>query len=881
MADDETETDNDSVIVRIKCFTRGRRLKIFTANSIQEICFTKCTIKLTSLPIETSRGTFLIKVHHQDASQLVSILNGQEIAELKGLRLFLTILNDEIKNDDDSGTLLQRAIEKETLLNSHKGHLQRPMEANTSLLPGIPGLLVVHNFITEKEESDLINDLDNRPWISQLSRRVQHFGATFDYVNRRPVEEGDNVDASVPTSVKEGDSVDASVPTSFPIASVPTLLHVSNLISDRGFLGDMGDDRIRHIRLTAPIQGCEELDALFPKTLTSTHYQSCDQITINEYTPGLGISSHVDTHIGFEDGIISLSLGAEYVMEFSSIQSTELEKKEEEEEEDTDNISVTDDVDETSNVYNIVLPRRSLLVLRGEARYAWKHSIVSRRTDCINGVVIPRGRRVSATFRVIRRQNRPCACAWPHACVDQRPSELYSPRLSQETRQSSQNKKSKPRQVSQSKAHSCGNSVRNATNNSNKVPKEPRGIAVDPDSIALPLVGQLSTPDIESRHVHALYDVIASHFSDTRHSRWPRVETYLSFLPKGMLLLDIGCGNGKYLGARPLGDLWAVGIDRSPGLVDICAQRNHEAAIGDALCVPFRKGVGDAVLCIAVLHHISTRPRRVLLIRQLIRSARADGGHILIYAWAQEQGKDSKRAFASQDVLVPWCLSTKYTGTAGEEAEVVDNSKAISDAQIAEAGGISDPARNVVVFQRYCHVYIAGELQGLTKEACEAEGLSFYGEKSSSNLTTSGNQQADIHGDVDIKHSDGAKTHLTVSTRPSDQDSVGPIASPESIPDSIFGPMRVNVSSNISIESAALIDETLLEGLDPITKRVATHASSCDKSIKRYDTRIQKESSNESSLGGGGGGGGGVRLLDAWWERDNWCILLRREEGDC
>lgn len=45
-----------------------------------------------------------------------------------------------------------------------------------------------------------------------------------------------------------------------------------------------------------------------------------------------------------------------------------------------------------------------------------------------------------------------------------------------------------------------------------------------------------------------VYDEIANHFSETRHKPWPNVENFIrSFLP-GSIFIDVGCGNGKYLG---------------------------------------------------------------------------------------------------------------------------------------------------------------------------------------------------------------------------------------------------------------------------------------------------------------------------------------------
>lgn len=53
---------------------------------------------------------------------------------------------------------------------------------------------------------------------------------------------------------------------------------------------------------------------------------------------------------------------------------------------------------------------------------------------------------------------------------------------------------------------------------------------------------------LEREHVHRVYDLIARHFSSTRHSPWPRIVEFLKALPSGSIVADIGCGNGKYLG---------------------------------------------------------------------------------------------------------------------------------------------------------------------------------------------------------------------------------------------------------------------------------------------------------------------------------------------
>ncbi|KAM1331386.1 hypothetical protein EV1_043525 [Malus domestica] len=142
------------------------------------------------------------------------------------------------------------------------------------------------------------------------------------------------------------------------------------------------------------------------------------------------------------------------------------------------------------------------------------------------------------------------------------------------------------------------------------------------------------TPEIEKKYVHHVYDAIAPHFSSTRFAKWPKVANFLSSLPSGSLVLDAGCGNGKYLGFNP--DCFFIGCDISAPLIKICADRGHEVLVADAVDLPYRTGFGDAAISIAVLHHLSTEGRRKKAIEELIRVVRK-GGLVLITVWAVEQ----------------------------------------------------------------------------------------------------------------------------------------------------------------------------------------------------------------------------------------------------
>ncbi|KAM6287481.1 tRNA (carboxymethyluridine(34)-5-O)-methyltransferase ALKBH8 [Spheniscus humboldti] len=385
-----------------------------------------------------------------------------------------------------------------------------------------PGLMVIEKIISSEEERRMLESID---WIGDEDtqnaqktlkhRRVKHFGYEFCYDNN-------NVDKDKP------------LPGGLP--------EICNLF----------------------LEECLKQGYIKHKP---------DQLTVNQYEPGQGIPPHIDTHSAFEDEIISLSLGAEIVMDFKH---------------------------PDGHTVAIMLPRCSLLVMAGESRYLWTHGITPRKYDVIQaselgqkvGTITAdvgdltlnrRETRTSFTFRKVRRS--PCNCIYPSVCDSQ---------------------KGQQSQIQPSFPHN-----------------------------------EMEASKLEQEYVHKVYEEIATHFSSTRHSPWPRIVEFLSSLPKGSIVADVGCGNGKYLGINK--DLYMVGCDRSKNLVDICGEKNFQAFVCDALSVPIRSGSCDACISIAVIHHFSTAERRLATIRELARLLRP-GGMALIYVWAMEQEYKSQKS---------------------------------------------------------------------------------------------------------------------------------------------------------------------------------------------------------------------------------------------
>ena len=157
-----------------------------------------------------------------------------------------------------------------------------------------------------------------------------------------------------------------------------------------------------------------------------------------------------------------------------------------------------------------------------------------------------------------------------------------------------------------------------------------------------------SCVSIETEHVLSVYDSIAPHFSHTRYRPWPRVESFLLSLPPNSLVADIGCGNGKYLHLNTSGVM--IGCDTCMKLLTIAKSNTSHLLQADTTNLPFKSNTFDAIISIAVIHHMSSAERRVAALREMVRLL-VPGGRMLVYVWAMEQ---DKREFSSQDVLVPW-----------------------------------------------------------------------------------------------------------------------------------------------------------------------------------------------------------------------------------
>ncbi|RZL05487.1 MAG: DUF11 domain-containing protein, partial [Pedobacter sp.] len=135
-------------------------------------------------------------------------------------------------------------------------------------------------------------------------------------------------------------------------------------------IGDLASNASMSLKITAKVVKTGQN----VNTATITGSQP-DQVIINEYTPGQGISPHIDCEPCFGNTIISLSLGSACIMEFTHRKH--------------------------GQKVEILLRPRSLVVLSGESRSLWTHGIPVRKQDVFGGCKFIRSTRVSLTFRKV------------------------------------------------------------------------------------------------------------------------------------------------------------------------------------------------------------------------------------------------------------------------------------------------------------------------------------------------------------------------------------------------------------------------------------------------------------------------------------------------
>ena len=136
------------------------------------------------------------------------------------------------------------------------------------------------------------------------------------------------------------------------------------------------------------------------------------------------------------------------------------------------------------------------------------------------------------------------------------------------------------------------------------------------------------------------YKNTANDFSRTRYKIWHGVKTFLNSIPTNSIILDAGCGNGKNMMET---EHKFIAYDSCYELIELAKSKvieNNKTNIinfilGDVQKLPFESDSFDAVMSIAVIHHISNEIERFTAFKEMIRVCKPKGS-ILITVWKAE-----------------------------------------------------------------------------------------------------------------------------------------------------------------------------------------------------------------------------------------------------
>lgn len=150
---------------------------------------------------------------------------------------------------------------------------------------------------------------------------------------------------------------------------------------------------------------------------------------------------------------------------------------------------------------------------------------------------------------------------------------------------------------------------------------------------------QINIYDTTQFQTQSTYNQIAQQFSQTRYKMWPGVKQFLLSLPESYNILDAGCGNGKNMLETQHN---FYGIDLSDELLKEAKRKtiNKTNIMGfEQLSITnmntIKSNTFDAVMSIAVIHHLETQNERINAIKEMIRVCK-NGSAILLTVWKLE-----------------------------------------------------------------------------------------------------------------------------------------------------------------------------------------------------------------------------------------------------
>lgn len=124
------------------------------------------------------------------------------------------------------------------------------------------------------------------------------------------------------------------------------------------------------------------------------------------------------------------------------------------------------------------------------------------------------------------------------------------------------------------------------------------------------------------------YDLIADGFSATRARPLEQFGFLFDrYLKKGDKVLDLGCGNGRYVAEFLARKTRYIGQDFSKELIGIAKNKfpEEQFIVGEATDLPYPASDFDKIFCLAVLHHLPSKKLRKIFFSEAARVLKKEG----------------------------------------------------------------------------------------------------------------------------------------------------------------------------------------------------------------------------------------------------------------
>lgn len=135
------------------------------------------------------------------------------------------------------------------------------------------------------------------------------------------------------------------------------------------------------------------------------------------------------------------------------------------------------------------------------------------------------------------------------------------------------------------------------------------------------------------------YNLIADDYARTREFIWD-IEGLSQFIKEGDKILDLGCGNGRFLKILAGKKVDYVGVDQSEKLIEIAKmvypKSNFQAT--DVFNLPSPDNFFDKIFCVRAFHHIPSKELRSRFLDEARRVLKPDGLLVLTVwnAWQKD-----------------------------------------------------------------------------------------------------------------------------------------------------------------------------------------------------------------------------------------------------